>query len=360
MGAADADRSPRGGWDRGDLQQSLVPPSAERRVLDRYLAPLAAFLGDAQLTEIVVNRPGEIFVEGPAGWCRHEAPRLTEAHLRHLALAAAAFTKQDISPDQPIVSTVLPCGERCQIVVPPAVPSGTLSLTIRKVARQVLTLAAFERENLFADVRRSDASLSGVDDDLVRLQEAGAWRLFLERAVQARRNILISGATGSGKTTLAKGLVACIPSDERILTIEDTPELSVPHANHVRLLYAKDGHGLARVGPRELLEACLRMRPDRILLQELRDGTAFYYLRNVNSGHPGSITTIHADSATLAFEQLTLLVKESAEGRELARRDIRHLLNLSIDIVVQMSRQGGRYRISEVYYDPLAKRRPPV
>jgi type IV secretion system protein VirB11 len=102
------------------------------------------------------------------------------------------------------------------------------------------------------------------------------------------------------------------------------------------------------------------MRPDRILLQELRDGTAFYYLRNVNSGHPGSITTIHADSATLAFEQLTLLVKESAEGRDLARRDIRHLLHLSIDIVVQMARQGGRYRISEVYYDPLAKRRPPA
>lgn len=345
---------------RSGPRSSQASPSAERRVLDCYLAPLAVFLDDAKLTEIVVNRPGELFVEGPAGWCRHDAPALTEDHLRHLALAAAAFTKQDISPDHPIVSTVLPGGERCQIVIPPAVPHGTLSLTIRKVARSILTLEAFERENLFADVRRSDGALSEAECELLGLQEAGAWRLFLERAVQARRNILISGATGSGKTTLAKGLVGCIPADERILTIEDTPELSVPHANHVRLLYAKDGHGLARTGPRELLEACLRMRPDRILLQELRDGTAFYYLRNVNSGHPGSITTIHADSAALAFEQLTLLVKESAEGRDLARRDIRHLLHLSIDIVVQMARQGGRYRISEVYYDPLAKRRPPA
>jgi type IV secretion system protein VirB11 len=346
--------------DEGDdaLSPDDAPVSPERQVLTRYLAPLAGYLDDPQLTEIVVNRPGEIFTEGPAGWRRHDAPGLTDPHLRHLALAAAAFTKQDIAPDHPIVSTVLPGGERCQIVIPPAVPRGTVSLTIRKVARHVLTLDAFEREHLFAEVRRSDAALSADERELVRLQEASAWRAFLERAVQARRNILISGATGSGKTTLAKGLVGCIPPDERILTIEDTPELSVPHANHVRLLYAKDGLGLARIGPRELLESCLRMRPDRILLQELRDGTAFYYLRNVNTGHPGSITTIHADSASLAFEQLTLLVKESAEGRELSRGDIRHLLHLSIDVVVQMSRQGGRYRISEIYYDPLAKRRP--
>ena len=89
--------------------------------------------------------------------------------------------------------------------------------------------------------------------------------------------------------------MACIPAHERILTIEDTAELTVSQPNHVRLLYAKDGHGVAKIGPRELLELSLRMRPDRILLQELRDGTAFYYLRNVNSGHPGSITTVHAE-----------------------------------------------------------------
>jgi type IV secretion system protein VirB11 len=98
------------------------------------------------------------------------------------------------------------------------------------------------------------------------------------------------------------------------------------------------------------------MRPDRILLQELRDGTAFFYLRNVNSGHPGSITTVHADSARLAFEQLTLLVKESAEGRDLHRDDIRSLLLLLVDVVVQMQKRDGRYRITEIYYDPVRKR----
>ncbi|MGY4567117.1 hypothetical protein ACVWY5_000186 [Bradyrhizobium sp. USDA 3256] len=130
----------------------------------------------------------------------------------------------------------------------------------------------------------------------------------------------------------------------------------IPHENSVRLLYAKDGQGVAKIGPRELLESTLRMRPDRILLQELRDGTAFFYLRNVNSGHPGSITTVHADSARLAFEQLTLLVKESAEGRDLQRDDIRSLLLHLVDVVVQMQKRDGRYRISEIYYDPIRKR----
>ena len=100
------------------------------------------------------------------------------------------------------------------------------------------------------------------------------------------------------------------------------------------------------------------MRPDRILLQELRDGTAFYYIRNVNSGHPGSITTVHADSARLAFEQLTLLVKESDGGQDLARDDIRGLLTMLVDIIVQCKRVDGKFRVTEVYYEP--RRRSPL
>jgi type IV secretion system protein VirB11 len=331
--------------------------SAERRVLLRLLSPIADLLADPELTEVVVNRPGEVFSEGPQGWTRHERKGLGLAHLMNLATAAAAFTRQDIAADHPIVSTVLPMGERCQIVIPPAVPAGAVSLTIRKVAVAAMTLQEFERRSLFADVRPANDGLSADEEALVQLRDAGHWRKFLEGAVASRRNIVISGATGSGKTTLAKGLAALIPDRERILTIEDTAELTILQPNHVRLLYAKDGSGVAKIGPRELLESALRMRPDRILLQELRDGTAFYYLRNVNSGHPGSITTVHADSARLAYEQLTLLVKESAEGRELAREDIRRLLHLTVDVVVQMNRSNGSYRITEIHYDPEAKRR---
>ncbi|MCK1743097.1 P-type DNA transfer ATPase VirB11 [Bradyrhizobium sp. 139] len=327
-----------------------------RLVLERYLEPLAPYLADRTLTEIVVNRPGEIFVEGREGWTRHEAPALTHAYLSHLATAAAGHTRQDVGPEHPVVSTSLIDDERCQIVVPPAVPAGTISLTIRKPSTLTMTLDAFQQAKLFDEVRVTGNELSPDERRLLALKEAGAWREFLELAVRTRRNILISGATGSGKTTLSKALIAAIPAQERLITIEDTAELVIPHQNCVRLLYAKDGQGVARIGPRELLESCLRMRPDRILLQELRDGTAFFYLRNVNSGHPGSITTVHADSARLAFEQLTLLVKESAEGRDLHRDDIRSLLLLLVDVVVQMQKRDGRYRISEIYYDPVRKR----
>jgi type IV secretion system protein VirB11 len=182
------------------------------------------------------------------------------------------------------------------------------------------------------------------------------WKSLTRRRANKRGCRLISGATGSGKTTFAKGLVQLIPSDERLITIEDARELVLPHRNVVNLVFAKDGQGLARVGAKELLESALRMRPDRILLQELRDGTAFFYLRNVNSGHPGSITTIHADSAELAFEQLTLLVKESEGGHDLARDDIRSLLHLLVDVVVQMKRENGRFRVTEVWFEPLRKR----
>ncbi len=323
-------------------------------VLEHYLAPLQRCLEPDDVTELVINRPGELALERSGGWEWREAPELTEAWLATLAKAAAAYTAQDVTDETPICSTVLPQGERCQIVLPPA--AERISLTLRKPSAVTLDLDAFARGGLFDDVAVASSDLSDAEADLVRLRDAGDWPAFFRLAVRSRRNILISGATGSGKTTFAKGLVQLIPTNERLLTIEDARELTVPHRNAVHLLYAKDGQGLAKVGAKQLLESALRMRPDRILLQELRDATAFFYLRTVNTGHPGSITTIHADSAVLAFEQLTLLVKESEGGRDLPRSEIRALLHILVDVVVQMRRVDGRFRITEVWYDPLRKR----
>ena len=327
-------------------------------VLDHYLAPLQPLLEPEDVTELVVNRPGEVGVERSGRWAWRDVPQLTEAWLRTFAVAAAAFTRQDVGPDRPICSTVLPGGERCQIVLPPVVPEGTVSLTIRRPSTRRLTLDDFEAGGLFtAATGASGGAADPADAELVRLRDRGDWPAFFRLAVEARRNILVSGATGSGKTTVARGLVGLIPRQERLVTIEDTRELTAPHRNLVHMVYSKDGQGLAPVGPRALLESALRMRPDRILLQELRDGSAFFFLRNVNSGHPGSITTVHADSAALAFEQLTLLVRESEGGRDLPRDDIRALLHLLIDVVVQMRKVDGRFRMTEVWHEPLRRRR---
>ena len=196
-----------------------------------------------------------------------------------------------------------------------------------------------------------------------RLNCCGFWpnreyTTFMRLAVRSRKNILVSGPTGSGKTTWTKALIREIAGEERLITIEDAQELVLDrHPNHVRLFYSKDGQGLSRVTPKQLLESCLRMKPDRILLAELRGEEAFDYLRNVNSGHPGSITSIHAASAELAFEQLVLLVKQSEAGRELARADIKHLLYMLIDVVVQFGVEQRRRCITEVYYAPERKRR---
>lgn len=323
--------------------------------LNALLGPLHKHLERENVIEVCVNRPGEIFVETYDGWARLEDPDLTYGHLRGLVTAIGSYTHQSVSETCPILSGTLPEGERIQIVMPPAVPNGTISLTIRKPSTRVFSFGELLDAGLFAATATEAKGVTEADRTLTELLQTKNWQSFFTTAVQAKKNILISGAPGSGKTTLSKALIPLIPMSERILTIEDAPELVIPHPNHVRMLYSKGDQGQASISARELLESALRMRPDRILLQELRDATAFHYLRSVNTGHGGSITTIHADSTMLAFEQLALLVKESEAGRDLSRNEIRDMLFQMVDIVVQAARKEGRFQVTDVWFDPSVK-----
>lgn len=331
---------------------------SDTNMFDAYFAPIASFFGRDDVTECVINRPFEVGLETRGGWEWFKAPQLDYKWLRKLCDLMAGVTRQDVDAEHPVVSSVLPGGARVQCLVPPAVPNETVSITIRKASAVTWSITDFENRGLFQRTRAADNGMSAEDHELAALRDDGKWPQFFRRAVEARKNILISGATGSGKTSFSKGLIKLIPEQERLLTIEDTRELVVPHRNVVHMTYSKDGNGLQKVGPKELLESALRMRPDRILLQELRDGTAFFYLRNVNSGHPGSITTVHANTAEGALEQLTLLVKESPGGADLHRDDIRGLLKALVDVVVQMRRYPptngtpAQYRMTEVLFRP--------
>ena len=175
------------------------------------------------------------------------------------------------------------------------------------------------------------------------------YRAFLDAAISSRQNILISGGTSTGKTTFLNACLRAVPSQERLITIEDAREVQLIQANRVHLLASRGGQGRAQVTPQQLIEASLRLRPDRIIMGELRGVEAFAFLRAVNTGHPGSIATIHADSPMMAFEQLALMVMQADLG--LTRPQIIDYIRHVVPIVVQLKRnEAGRRFVSEIYY----------
>ncbi|MFM1990377.1 MAG: hypothetical protein RJA99_3334 [Pseudomonadota bacterium] len=341
---------------------AAVPAATERSALDHALRPLRTLLDEPAVTELCINRPGEAFVErsGPDAppWQRIALPVASFDWCLRLAKLVGHFTRQRIDEESPLLSAALPSGERVQFAIPPVTPPGCVAVTIRRPSARSMTLDDLDRRGIFERVSVSGHSQHVPHDGLIQLLHAGRLREFVAAAVAARKNVIVSGPTGSGKTTFTRALIREIASHERLITIEDAAELDLDmHPNHVRLFYSKDGQGLARVTPQRLLEACLRMRPDRILLAELRGDEAYDYLRNVCSGHPGSITSVHAASASLAFEQLALLIRQNPAGRDLPRRELRALLLQLVDVVIQFGFDGRSRVIREIWYDPTARER---
>jgi type IV secretion system protein VirB11 len=325
--------------------------------LELTLRPLRPLLAAGDVTELCINRPGEAFLETRSGWHRADLEFADFDWCLRFAKLVAHSSSQRIDEQSPLLSATLPGGERVQIVIPPATTREAVAIAIRRPSAEHWSLDDLARRGIFRSARRSSNTLDAAETELLALLEAQEFERFMRLAVLTRRNILVSGPTGSGKTTWTKALIREIPGDERLITIEDAPELVLDrHPNHVRLYYSKDDQGRARITPKQLLECCLRMRPDRILLAELRSDEAFDYLRNVNSGHPGSITSVHAASAELAFEQLVLLIKQNRAGAELARQDIKSLLYLLVDVVIQFGVERHARFIKEIWYDPRRKR----
>jgi pilus assembly protein CpaF len=298
-----------------------------------FLKPIEHLILDDSISEVMVNGSDSVFIEKGGYLQPVSGVSLGEKALLVAVKNIARRLGGDISESHPILDSRLPDGSRVAAVIPPCSLSG-VTLTIRK-----FNIRHFEMQDLI-DAGTLDQSLANQ----------------LEDYVLSRKNILISGCTGSGKTASLNILAKFIPEEERILLIEDTAEIQIAQANLVRFEARLPQNGLPGVTIRDLLKAALRHRPDRILLGEIRGGEAFDLLQLLNTGHSGTLSTIHANSAKQGLARFTSCVLQS--GVELPYRAIKSNIGDSLDVVLQIDRRPGRRYISEVLeingYDPDA------
>ena len=327
------------------MPDDAAPPvdlPGERSVyLDAYLKPFAEWLERDTVTEILVNRPGEIWIEDAAqgGMQKVVRPDIDDRLIQRLAEQVARVSHQGINREHPLLGATLPAkghegGARIQFCGPPA-------------ARKHWAMAIRRH-------RRLDLPLDAYDTGPLEQAEAGAMPdpqaqpiAFLREAIRQRRTILVSGGTSTGKTTFLNAMLGEIPAHERVVLVEDTPELKLPGENGVGLVAVKGELGEAKVTANELLQAALRLRPDRIVLGELRGAESVSFLRAINTGHPGSFSTVHANSVSGALEQLSLMVMQTGIG--LSRADTIAYAASVIDVVLQLTRDAsGQRKIAQI------------
>lgn len=319
--------------------------------LATYLAPLDAFFNMEGVAEVSINQPGEVWIEQFGDLKRFDAPALDLEHLKSLSRLVAQSTEQHISEETPILSANLPDGYRIQIIFPPACEIGRVAISIRKQTVLNFDLDKYEELGAFENTVVGD-EINEADIELAALLEKREIKQFIKLAVASKKNIIVSGGTSTGKTTFFNAMLREIPSTDRVITLEDAREIQLDHIpNHVHLVASRGGQGRAKVTMQDLIEACLRLRPDRLMLGELRGAEAFSFLRAVNTGHPGSISTLHADAPMLAIEQLVLMVMQAGLG--LTREQIKEYIHNVIHVIIQLKRgEGGKRFISEVYFKP--------
>ena len=317
------------------------------------LAPLQDFLDDEQVSEILINKPQEVFIERQGALLRFDIPVLTTQYLRRLFTLIANENKQCLSESSPILSGNLHDGSRVQLVIPAAAFHETLS--IRKFTLKNLTFDDYASSGFFTKGEGVNLALGSLiekpdEDTLQRLYNTKNWPEFLAQAIRFKKNIIISGGTSSGKTTFLNSCAQHIPLNDRLITLEDTYEINVPHANIVRLKALKQlGDNARGISMQDLVQASLRLRPDRIIMGEIRGKEVFDFVSACSTGHSGALATIHANNPKVAFMRMAQLYKlNNVAG--MGEEDIYKVLHEVVDIVVQLQKTNVGRRLVEVYY----------
>ena len=346
-----------------------------RNMLDRL--GITDSLNRPGVTVVLINRPREVFLETSTGFERIESDRLDLMSQHQLASALSIFNSKHISYEHPIQSVTLPDGERGHIMMPPSCEDKTIVFAFRKPSNSRFSLedyidtgrlsgfqdvsaygvAGQQQTDLELDTRHlrdvcdkmklpNDVKLADWQYRMLDYKANGNFTAFFQEAINRRLNICMVGGTGSGKTTFTKALADLIPSNERLITIEDTHELSLPnHPNHVHLFYKE--HITAKM----IVAACMRLKPDRIFLTELRGDEAWDYLSALNTGHPGGLTSVHANDARSVHYRIAQLAKESATGQTMDYDYILNTVRSTIDVICFFNKTY----MTELYYDPVEK-----
>lgn len=345
---------------RNSALASALQSDGRDTTVRELLKPIQNYLDQPGVNEIAINTPGELWVKTFSGWTLQSVPSLSYDTLDRLSLAICVYNSVGY---ETVNSLQLPGGERVQINRPPATQDGTIAINIRTHSTTVKSLEELAIEGAFEDA--SDVSfnrptedeisrllaakdftrLDPIEAELLRLKAAGDWPAFLQLAVIAKRNMVIAGATGSGKTTFARSLIEKVPAHERIVTFEDVHELKLPsHPNRVHMMF---GEGQGRISAKECLRAAMRMSPDRIFPAEIRGDEAWDYLNSLNTGHPGSIVTVHASSAIETYGRVFDLAIPGASG--LDAEFVKDKIYSTIHITLYFHNR----KLIEVFYDPI-------
>lgn len=317
------------------------------------LEPLQPWLKDKAVSEILLNKPHEIYVEKNDQLTRYEVPEYNERLCDMLFQLIANENNQEISVQQPLLSGSLLDGSRVQLVLPPTAKHYTLSIR-RQVVRH-FSLNDYKGTGFYKKVTPFELTANPIDSfsdsekKLLTLYDKQSWDNFIRLAIELRKNIVISGGTSSGKTTYLNACLRHMSLENRIITLEDTREIDIPHPNQVNLVASKGDQGLAKVSMQDLVQCCLRLRPDRIIMGEIRGKEILDFVSACSTGHEGSVTSIHANNPRIAFMRMTQMVKLN-NVPSMSDADIMRELQEVVDIIVQVGKTKAGRKVQSVYY----------